>query len=122
VVVSIFSQRPVLTQRMKKLPTKADVRKALQAEVQAFIASGGSVNQVPAGHSGKDASQSEHRTMREIFSGPKQERTPLDHVVAALQSRKQSTAASKLKAKTRPKKKVIYDDFGEPIRTVWVEE
>lgn len=107
---------------MKKIPTKADVRKALQAQVQAYIASGGSVNQVPAGQSGKDATQPEHRTMREIFTGPKQERTPLDHVVAELQSRRQSATALKLKTKKRPKKKVIYDDFGEPVRTVWVDE
>ncbi|WP_438985388.1 hypothetical protein [Aequoribacter sp.] len=107
---------------MKKIPTKADVRKALQAEVQAFIASGGCVNQVPAGKSGKDATQPEHRTLREIFTGPKQERTPLDHVVAELQSRRKSVSSAKPKVKKRPKKKVIYDDFGEPLRTVWVEE
>jgi hypothetical protein len=107
---------------MKKIPTKADVRRALQTEVQDFIASGGSVSQVPAGLSGRDAAQPEHRSMREIFTGPKQERTPLDHVVAELQSRRQSASPTKPKVSKRPKKKVIYDDFGEPIRTVWVEE
>jgi|SaaInl74LU_5_DNA_1037368.scaffolds.fasta_scaffold54921_2 hypothetical protein len=107
---------------MKKLPTKADARKVLQAEVQAFLASGGNVNQIPSGQSGRDAAQPEHRTMREIFSGPKQERTPLDHVVAELQSRRQNASTAKIKIHKRPKKKVIYDDFGEPIRTVWVQE
>ncbi len=107
---------------MKKIPTKADARKALHAQVQAYIASGGNVSQVPAGQSGKDATQPERRNMREIFTGPKQERTPLDHVVAELQSRRQSASSAKPKIKKRPKKKVIYDDFGEPIRTVWVEE
>lgn len=121
-VVPRFACRHEQHKHMKKIPTKADVRKALQAEVQAFIASGGSVDQVPAGQSGKDAAQPEHRTMREIFTGPKQERTPLDHVVAELQSRRHNNSTSKLKLTKRPKKKVIYDDFGEPIRTVWIEE
>lgn len=121
-VVPRFVHRHEQQKSMKKIPTKADVRKVLEAEVRAYIASGGCVNQVPPGQSGKDATQPEHRTMREIFTGPKQERTPLDHVVAELQSRRQSSTTPKSKPKARPKKKVIYDDFGEPLRTIWVEE
>lgn len=121
-VVPRFAHRHEQQKSMKKIPTKADVRKALEAEVRAYIASGGYVNQVPPGQSGKDATQPEHRSMREIFTGPKQERTPLDHVVAELQSRRQGATTPKSKPKARPKKKVIYDDFGEPLRTIWVEE
>lgn len=106
---------------MKKVPTKADLRRDLSAEVSAYIESGGVVKRVPAGVSGKDPGHTMPRSMHEIFNEPKQERTPLTHVVAAMQARKVTEPPKKLKP-SRPKKKVIYDDFGEPIRTVWIDQ
>jgi hypothetical protein len=43
--------------------------------------------------------------------------------VSALDNRKKpkKPEAAK-KASKRPKKKIIYDDFGEPLREVWSEE
>lgn len=80
------------------------------------------MQRVAAGVSGKDPLNPQKRSMTEIFNGPKQERTPLDHVLADLESRRQKDTKPKPKKHTRPKKKVIYDDFGEPLREVWVEE
>jgi hypothetical protein len=43
-------------------------------------------------------------------------------VVSALDSRKKKKTPSKpIKASKRPKKKLIYDDFGEPVREVWTD-
>ena len=56
------------------------------------------------------------------FNEPKQDRTPLNHVVAAIQQAKHSKSPSTTSSpKKRPKEKIIYDDFGDPIRWVWEE-
>lgn len=107
---------------MKKLPTKADLRRELNGEISQYLSSGGTVQHVAAGVSGKDPLNPQKRSMTEIFNGPRQERTPLDHVLADLESRRQKDTKPKPKSRSRPKKKVIYDDFGEPLREVWVEE
>jgi len=107
---------------MKKLPTKADLRRELNGEISQYLSSGGTVQHVAAGVSGKDPLNPQKRSMTEIFNGPRQERTPLDHVLADLESRRQKDTKPKSKSRARPKKKVIYDDFGEPLREVWVEE
>jgi len=110
------------TVSMKKIPTKADLRRELNGEISQYLNSGGTVQRVAAGVSGKDPLNPQKRSMTEIFNGPRQERTPLDHVLADLESRRQKNTKPKPKKHTRPKKKVIYDDFGEPLREVWVEE
>ena len=44
-------------------------------------------------------------------------------MVAKIDERKRKSPAKKpAKASKRPRKKVIYDDFGEPLREVWVDE
>jgi hypothetical protein len=44
-------------------------------------------------------------------------------VVSRLDSRKQKkTAAKAANPIKRPVKKIIYDDFGEPIREVWSQD
>lgn len=103
-----------------KLPkSKTQIRKELAAEVEAFLDAGGSVKSIPVGMSGNE-------TNRNIFSQrstfePRQDRTPLNEVVLTLENRKASknkkpALKSRLK---RPRKKVITDDFGEPLRWVW---
>ena len=54
------------------------------------------------------------------------ERTPVNEVVATLNARR---AAMKRRRKPVAKrrsqgagKRIIYDDFGEPLRRVWVDE
>jgi hypothetical protein len=43
--------------------------------------------------------------------------------VSALDSRKKKKAPPKpAKVSKSPKKKIIYDDFGEPVREVWADE
>lgn len=103
---------------MKPVTTKAQVRSELEEQIQSYLQDGGAVQSIPRGQSG-------HTDNRNIFGGfgdnaPRQERTPLDEVVKNLDARKQPQS-NKNKYR-RPRKKLITDDFGEPLRWVWVED
>jgi hypothetical protein len=51
---------------------------------------------------------------------PRQTRTYINDVISALDRRKnKKPLLNSSKPINRPKKKIIYDDFGEPIREVW---
>ena len=108
----------------KKPPGKDQLRASLDRDVEHFLSKGGQIAHVAQGETALLARQSPLR--EPLFTQPKVERTPLDDVVAALEERR----AAKLKRgstvtrvrKPRARKQVIYDDFGEAVRTVWVEE
>lgn len=106
---------------MKRSPSKADVRDRLQQDIEAFLRHGGEVEQMHMGASALNDGEA----ITEPFQRPRQERTPLPQVVAAIEARRQSKLAKnqpKAKRRKSPRKKVIYDDFGEPIREVWIED
>ncbi|MEH6616422.1 MAG: hypothetical protein V7699_01140 [Porticoccus sp.] len=105
---------------MKKFPTKADLRIELQTQIDDYTRQGGEINKVPRGLSGRDNPQESLQTP--LFDGPKTNRTPIPEVVAALDLRSQKNTAVKKPAEKRRREKIIYDDFGEPLRKVWVEE
>jgi hypothetical protein len=104
---------------IKPTKTRRQLHQELEQQVQEFLHKGGHVNEVPRGLSGRlDA----NGPLISIFDGTSQEdRTPLPEVVAAIEARKKPHLAQKLK-KPRPRKKVILDDFGQPLRWEWVEE
>ncbi|MGV8834623.1 hypothetical protein [Cellvibrio sp.] len=104
---------------IKPTKTRRQLHQELEQQVQEFLHKGGHVNEVPRGLSGRlDA----NGPLISIFDGTSQEnRTPLPEVVAAIEARKKPQLAHKLK-KPRPRKKVILDDFGQPLRWEWVEE
>lgn len=104
---------------IKPKTTKKDTRKELESQVDQFIKANGTIQQVNMGESG--LVDGKYSTSHIGFNEPKQDRTPLNHVVAAIQQRKNSKAPPPSPAKKRPKKVVIYDDFGEPLRWVWKE-
>ncbi|MBQ0712554.1 MAG: hypothetical protein KBT53_06320 [Porticoccus sp.] len=104
---------------MKKFPTKADLRTELQNQIDDYTRQGGEIDQVPRGLSGRINPNESLQTP--LFDGPKTNRTPIPEVVAALDSRQKKTGAKK-PAEKRRREKVIYDDFGEPLRKVWVDE
>ena len=88
-----------------------------------FLAEGGEIKEIPQGQSGHERFQGQQRPIHQLFDQPKQERTPIPEVIAALDERKKPKAKKPAaKTKSEPKLKTIYDDFGEPIRRVWVEE
>lgn len=104
---------------MKKFPTKADLRTELKNQIDDYTRQGGEINQVPRGLSGRINPNKSLQTP--LFDGPKTNRTPIPEIVAALDLRQKKTGAKK-PAEKRRREKVIYDDFGEPLRKVWVDE
>ena len=104
---------------IKPTKTRRQLHQELEQQVQDFLHQGGHVNEVPRGLSGRlDA----NGPLISIFDGSSHEdRTPLPGVVAAIEARKKAPLVSKPQKK-RPRKKVILDDFGQPLRWEWVEE
>ncbi len=108
----------------KHKANKADLRNDLDRDIERFLARGGRIINVEAGETALESRASPLRTP--IFTEPRTSRTPLDEVVATLDERRKMqlkrTPTPKRGRKPRPRKRVIYDDFGEALRTVWSEE
>ncbi len=102
---------------MNKIPTKADLRDELQRQIDAFTCKGGTIQQVDKGVTGRESPQASLKTP--LFNEPKISRTPLTEVIAAIDSRKLSKSNLKKTDKVTSKEKIIYDDFGEPVRKIW---
>ncbi|MFT5117785.1 MAG: hypothetical protein ACI9NY_001318 [Kiritimatiellia bacterium] len=103
---------------MIKIKTKKEIRQELDDEVNRFLSKGGAISDIEQGASGKEMGVNINNSIP--LNNEKQTRTPLTNEVNALDQRKKSKLqATKKPAPHRPKKKVIYDDFGEPLREVW---
>ena len=112
---------------VKKVPTKAEIRASLEQETRRYLDSGGEVQEIPRGTSGSDASKPIKFQSSSLFAEPPSRRTFLPEVVAAIESRRSQLkrnrhATPKRNQLRRPRRKTVYDDFGEPIRKVWVDE
>lgn len=103
---------------MKKPPTKRQVRQQLTDEINAFLTEGGEVREVTQGESALQDGKYNDRSLG--FEKPKEPRTLVNEVVNNLETRRkpQPKISAKLR---RPRKQIIYDDFGEPLREVWVD-
>jgi SutA RNAP-binding domain len=111
---------------LKKPVSKADTRAALQREVDRFLEKGGNVQTIPQGVSGKEPGDPPVFLNRRLFIEPKAPRTAVPEVVAAIEARRKAQVKRRpVKKRGRlpqPRRKIIYDDFGEPLRKVWVED
>ncbi len=111
---------------MKKPVSKAEVRAELEQETERFLKRGGEVNNIPNGVSGKEPGDAPLFLNRRLFIEPPTPRTPVPEVVAAIEARRRVPprrgAMRKRSRLPQPRRKVIYDDFGEPLRKVWVED
>jgi hypothetical protein len=110
---------------LKKLDSKDDIRNQLLQETDRFLAQGGNVNKIPQGISGKNAEDPPLFLNRRLFVEPKASRTPVPEVVAAIEARRREKYRRKPPLRRKvpsPRRKVIYDDFGEPLRRIWLEE
>jgi hypothetical protein len=98
------------------------MRKELRRKTEEFLSRGGEIKKHRAGETGEPADKPRSRAV--FVSGePRQSRTYVNDVVSRLDSRKQKkTAAKAANSIKRPVKKIIYDDFGEPIREVWSQD
>ena len=112
---------------VKKLPTKAELRAALEQETREYLKSGGKVQEVPSGVSGTDPDKAQAFHSGALFTRPRSTRTFVPEVVAAIESRRGRLKARRHRvrqrsAPPRPRRKVIYDDFGEPVRKIWIDD
>ena len=102
--------------------SKNFIRNELRRKTEEFLSRGGEIKQHTAGETGEPLDKPRGRAV--FVSGePRKTRTYINDVVTALDNRKKNPAASKsTKPKKRPKKKIVYDDFGEPIREIWSDD
>ncbi len=111
---------------MKKPVSKEDIRRELQQEIDQFLEQGGSVESVPQGTSGKDPGDPPLYLNRRLFIEPRTERTHIPEVIATIEARRKAKprrSPQRKRSRTpQPRRKIIYDDFGEPLRKVWVDE
>lgn len=107
---------------LEKPPTKAELRKKLQSAVDHFIQKGGEIHEIPRGLSGREGNNGLLETP--LFDTPKSSRTYVTELIANIESRRKAPArpVSKSPASKKPRQKTLYDDFGEPIRKIWVDE
>lgn len=110
---------------MTKRPSKREIRERLNTDVEAFIQSGGELHQIEKGISGIG-----QQAETPLAFEQKKERTPVDDVLKTIDGKRQQLKderrlkgrfnnSSATSATHRAKKKIIYDDFGEPLRVVW---
>ena len=91
----------------------------MNRQISRFLDKGGEVAEIAQGISGRENAQGVLKAETPGFSEPKTERTYVPEVVAALEARKQKKSVTEKPKNRRPKKKIIYDDFGEPLRWEW---
>jgi hypothetical protein len=111
---------------VKKPVTKADLRKQLRQETERFLRQGGRVDEIPQGRSGKEPGDPPLFLSRRLFIEPRAPRTLVPEVVAAIEARRRDKYRRKPALKRnkvpRPRRKIIYDDFGEPLRRIWLDD
>lgn len=104
---------------------KATVRQELEQATERYLREGGEVRRVPAGASAWEVG-SRPPPGRPLFAEQSTERTPLGDVVARLEARREAMKAPRRRTakprRQRARKRIIYDDFGEPVRRVWDED
>jgi hypothetical protein len=104
---------------MNKRPTKREIRQQMSSEVDQYLNKGGEVREFQRGESGLINGKIDDRSSG--FEQGKQQRTPLIDELKAVDERKKPASTTSPVKTNRPKKKIIYDDFGEPVREVWIE-
>ncbi|MFN2327626.1 MAG: hypothetical protein ABR612_01790 [Chromatocurvus sp.] len=107
---------------MKKLLTKAELRAQLAQEMEQYLNQGGAISSVDQGVSGRETGAPFRSNTRELFTEPRAERTQIPEVIAALEARRKPPRKAPATARKRQRRKVIYDDFGEPLRHVWTDD
>lgn len=101
-------------------PSKAELRRELGHQVDMYLREGGEVHAIPRGISGRNAADGPLPNAPFAGSGERNPREYLTDVIAGIEARRKPTEPPK-HASRRPRKKYIYDDFGEPVRWVWEE-
>ena len=105
-------------------PDKNEIRRQLQQHTQQYLEDGGSISAVSRGVSGRDEATGPLNLSRSQDSAPREERTYIPEVIAAIERRRARKRKPKPTAgkRRRPVRKPVLDDFGEPVRYRWVDE
>ncbi len=111
---------------MGKRQSKAEIRHELEQQIANYMRDGGQIHKIRPGLSGLADGEVLHPQFSD--GKPAQPRTPAMDILATIDARRAQTrnaAKNGGKGATRkpkPRKKMLYDDFGEPLREVWVDE
>ncbi len=100
--------------------SKSTLRKDIVRKTQEYLSRGGEITRHSAGESAErgDVPREKPAFVHNEISANK---TYLKDLVAAIDYRKNNNKTLPTVQPRRPKKKIIYDDFGEPLREVWTE-
>lgn len=107
---------------VKKLPSKADQRQEIEKQMKDFLNKGKHVSEIPRGISSRDGAEKPLKAETWQMDASKGAWTYLPEVVDTLEKRRQQKTVKAVPKAKRPRKRLIYDDFGEPLRWVWVDE
>lgn len=110
---------------INKPPSKADLRQEIESQINDFLNEGKQVDEIPRGVSSRDGAEKPLRaeTWQMDSSNNKANWTYIPEVVNSLETRRAQKSVKPAVQKTkRPHKRLIYDDFGEPLRWVWVDD
>ena len=102
---------------IQKLKSKREARDEMNKEVQDYLNVGGTINQIDQGISGRDNNSNLNHAIP-FTPSEHSTRTLVNDSVKAIDERKQKKKVLPTE-KHKPKKRIIYDDFGEPVREVW---
>ena len=102
---------------IKPVKTKKQIRDELNEQIEAYLRNGGEVDNIAQGVSGNENNMNLFKQATSF--SPKQDRTPVTEVVKELEARK--SGKNDKPTSKKPKKVLITDDFGEPLRWVWKE-
>jgi len=109
---------------MNRPSTKSEQRAKLSQQVEEFLARGGSIQKLQMGETGLVDGNYNSRNIVIEKTTPAT-RTPVPEVVASIEARrragKRTSTPKPRTAQPRQRRKIIYDDFGEPLRTIWVD-
>lgn len=106
---------------MIRKSSKQSLRKELHRKTQEFLSQGGEIQKCDPGETGEPLDRPRAKSVF-VSPSPLKTRTYLNDLVSAVDARKRKVPASSPKKPIhRPRKQIIYDDFGEPLREVWVD-
>ena len=108
---------------INKPKSKHQLREEIARQTQQFLGAGQQVAEIPKGVSSRDEAAAPLRPEKWHMEKSNGDRTYVPEVIEALEQRKQNKVVSKTSKRVKkPRKRLIYDDFGEPLRWVWVDE
>lgn len=103
-------------------PSKKTVREELNRKTKEFLSKGGEIKRCDHGETGQPFDKPRNKSVF-VSPSPSKTRTYLNDVISRLDSRKKKNKKPVVSKKNPPvpKKKIIYDDFGEPVREIWID-